>query len=154
MRVRRLAILFTLAIALVPLAARGQNDAAKLEFFTGKVVPLAALLDKEGVKLDGDATLYWLALVTDEGRVHPIIKDSVGRMFYKDKQLHNRPMRITGRVIPKSDLLQAINVHSLKNGVLHDVYYWCEVCIIRGLEAGVCDCCGAPMEFREIPVKK
>ena len=52
-----------------------------------------------------------------------------------------------------SDILQVINVHSYKDGKLHEVYYWCDVCTIRGYEAGICDCCGGPVERREVPVK-
>jgi len=74
-------------------------------------------------------------------------------MFFKDAKLLNRPMRLTAKQIPNSQLLQVINVHSIVNGKLHDVYYWCDICTIKGFEAGPCDCCGAPYEFREVPVK-
>jgi hypothetical protein len=42
-------------------------------------------------------------------------------------------------------------VHSYKDGKLHDVYYWCDICSIRGSELHACDCCGGPMELREVP---
>ena len=95
----------------------------------------------------------WLALVTDEGKIYPLVKDAGSRMFFKDAKLLNRPMRLTGCLVPGSTLLQVVNVHSYVNGRLHEVYYWCDICTIRGYEAGICDCCGGPMEFREVPVK-
>ncbi len=151
----RFGIVFALFLSSSPLLIGwAQSGALKLETFDGTVVPLAELLDKQGVKLDADAAPYWVALVSDSGKVHPLVKDAMGRMYFTDKKLLRRPMRIIGRLVPGSDLLQAINVHSLKDGKLHDIYYWCEVCIIKGYESGACACCGAPMEFREIPVKK
>ena len=86
---------------------------------------------------------------TSKGKIYPLINDAGARMFAKDKRLLNRPMRLTARLDPKSGSLQVIYVHSLKNGKLHDVYYWCDICTIKRHEAGICDCCGAPMEFRE-----
>lgn len=146
------ALLFMTAPLVV---AQGDNTKApiKTEYFNGKVVPLVDVLAKEGAKLDADAAPHWLALVTDDGKVYPLVKDAGGRMFFKDAKLLKRPMRITGRLVPGTPFLQAINVHSYVNGKLHEVYYWCDICTIRGYEAGICDCCGGPMDFRETPVK-
>ncbi len=144
-----------IALAMPLLHAAGQDDKTpfKTEYFNGKVVPLEHILKKHGAKLDADAAPAWLALLTDDGKVYPLVKDAGARMFFKDAKLLNRPMRLTGRLIPGSTLLQVVNVHSYQKGQLHDVYYWCDICTIRGYEAGICDCCGAPMEFRETPVK-
>jgi hypothetical protein len=122
--------------------------------FTGKVVPLSEPLDKFGAKLDPDAAPYWLALVDGDGHVYPLIKDGGSRMFFKDRQLLNRPMRLTGRLFADTKMLQVLTVRSLVNGVLHEPYYWCDVCKIKRLEPNACDCCGAPLEFREDPVAK
>jgi hypothetical protein len=153
---KRLAILVALALGVAPLClswADNDTPPLKTEFYKGKVVPLADILNKQGAKLDADAASSWLALVTDEGKIYPLVKDAGSRMFFKDAKLLNRPMRLTGRLVPGSTLLQVVNVHSYVKGRLHEVYYWCDICTIRGYEAGICDCCGGPMEFREVPVK-
>ena len=49
-------------------------------------------------KLDADAPIN-LALATDNGKIFPLVKDAGSRMFYQDKRLHNRPMRLTARLI-------------------------------------------------------
>ena len=148
---RRLALCAALAFGVCPLAAA---PPAKQEHFTGKVVPLAGLVEKIGSKLDADAAPHWLALVTADGKVYPLIKDGGARMFFKDPALLNRPMRLTGRLLPGSQLLQVLDVHSIHKGELHEVYYWCDVCSIRRSEKNPCECCGGPMELREVPVKK
>jgi hypothetical protein len=75
-------------------------------------------------------------------------------MFFLDRALHNRPMRLMGRLVPGSQLLRVMAVYSLIKGKPHEVYYWCDICSIRRNEKMICECCGAPMELREDPVKK
>ena len=117
---KRVRLTFGLLLASLPaLIAVAQDVPAEkgLQYFKGKVIPLADLLAK------------------------------------RDAKLLKRPMRLTGKLIPGTQLLQVINVHSIVNGKLHEVYYWCDICTIKGYETGNCDCCGAPMEFREVPLK-
>jgi hypothetical protein len=151
----RLGLCAAVILGLSPFLVAADDPAlTKTQEFKGKVVPLAAVLEKQGVKLDSDAASTSLALVGDEGKVYPLIKDDGSRMFYLDKSLLNRPMRLTGRLLPDSQLLQVLVVHSYVKGELCEVYYWCDVCTIRRNEKRICECCGGPMELREVPVKK
>ncbi len=148
---KRFGLLLALGFALLPIMggwAGGTKTADKNQYFVGKVVPLADLLAKQNIKLDADAAPLFV-LQTDDGKIYPLIKDEGGRRFYKDAKLLHRPMRLTARLIPDSQFLQVINVHSIVKGKLHDVYYWCDICTIKRFEAGICECCGAPMDFRE-----
>ena len=126
----------------------------KTDTFTGKLRPLADLVGQLGTKLDSDAAPHWLALVTEDGKVYPLIKDDGARVFFDDKETLNRPMRVTGRLLPGSQLLQVIQVHSVVKGVVHDLYYWCDICSIRRRSKMICECCGGPMERKEEPLKK
>src|ERR1700687_4244116 len=93
---KRIGIVLAVALGIVPLFKRADNNAPPLksEFYNGKVVPLADILGKQGAKLDADAAPHWLALVTDDGKIYPLIKDAGARMFFKDAKLLNRPMRL------------------------------------------------------------
>ncbi|HTU94045.1 MAG TPA: hypothetical protein VMF69_28450 [Gemmataceae bacterium] len=161
---RRLTLILACTVALVPLfvtsgvrshAERGNEGArSKIEHYKGKVKPLADLLAKTGAQLDADAAPYWLALAGEDGKIYPLVKDSGSRMFFQDRELLNRPIRLTGRLLPNSQLLQVTAVHSYVKGELNEIYYWCEVCSIRRGEKNACECCGGPMVRREEPVKK
>ncbi len=150
----RLAVVLACLIGLCPLLAARPPEGRKTEFFKGKVVPVADLVAKEGGKLDADAAPYLLALVGEDGKVYPLVKDAGSRLFFKDPALRDRPMRLTGRLLPGSQMLQVVAVHSYRKGVLHEVYYWCDICSIKRGEKNVCECCGGPMQFREDPVEK
>jgi hypothetical protein len=153
-RHHRLGIIAAVVFGFLPaISGSAIQTGLKADFFIGKVVPLAPFLEKQGAKLDADAAEQWLALVTEEGKVYTLIKDDGSRMFFKDKGLLNRPMRLNGRLIANAQILQVLDVRSVVNGQLHEVYYWCDTCTIRALEPGDCACCGAKLEFREIPVR-
>lgn len=122
--------------------------------YSGRVVSLAPLLEKDGAPLDKDAQPYFLALVCDDGRISPLLKDAGSRMFFKDPQLLNRPVVVRGRVVGKTGLLQVFQVLTLVEGKRHEPYYWCDICKIKRFEPNACDCCGAPLEFREEPIQR
>src|ERR1051325_6776995 len=91
--------IFALAVGLAPARVTVAAPAAPKSLqLDGKVVPLAPLLEKVGSKLDPEAAPHWLALVPDDGKVYPLVKDSGSRLFFSDPRLLNRPMRVTGRL--------------------------------------------------------
>ena len=146
---RRLSLVLACVLGLAPflVAAAEKSAPTKTDDYNGKVVPLADLVSRAGSRLDPDAAPHWLALVTEDGKVYPLVKDSGSRMFFKDPALLKRPMRLTGRLVPGSQLLRVTAVHSYIKGELHEVYYWCDICSIRRSEKNVCECCGGPMEL-------
>ena len=60
----------------------------------------------------------------------------------------------TLRFVPGSQMLLVRETRSFKDGVLCDVYYWCEKCQLRFAHAGPCICCGMETELWEEPLKK
>src|SRR5260370_11292861 len=153
----RLGLCAAVVVSFSPLVlSRASGDAEKIktELDKGKVVPLAKVMEKLGAKLDADAAPHWLVLVSDDGKIYPLIEDDGARMFFKDEKLLNRPMRLTGRLLPGSQLLQVVEVHSYLHGQLHEVYYWCDICSIKRYEKKTCDCCGGPMTLHEEPVAR
>jgi hypothetical protein len=154
---RRSAPLFVLAAVIGSVFAAApavKPKAEKPRNFEGKVVPLADVVAKSGTKLDADAAPFWLALVADDGKVYPLVKDGGSRLFFKDKALLNRPMRLLGKLVPNSTLLCVMGVQSLVKGVPHDLYYWCDICSIRRSEKMGCECCNGKMDLIEEPAKK
>lgn len=142
-----------LASLTLPLRLVAADKEETTSTFKGKVVPLSDLAAKVGAKLDEDAAPHLLALVTDDGKVYPLLKNSESRLFFSDKTLLNRPMQMSGKFLSGSQILRVLEVQSLKNGKPHEVYYWCTICAIRRGEKLVCECCGGPMELREVLLK-
>jgi hypothetical protein len=153
--VRRVLLLLACAACLTPfLAADTKKAELPIIELKGKVVPLADLVAKTGSKLDADADSTSLVLVGDDGKVYTLVKDGGARLFFKDKALLNRPMKLTGRLLPNSQILQVSSVNSIVKGELCAVYYWCDICSIKRGEKMTCECCGGPMVLHEEPIKK
>jgi hypothetical protein len=150
----RIPIAGAVLLAFIMSTKSAERDAKNIQL-DGKIVPLSGLLEKFGSRLDSEAAPHWLALVTKDDKVYPLIKDDGSRLFFADPRLQNRTMRVTGRLFQDTHLLQVLSVNSLKDGKLYEIYYWCDVCSIRRNELlKSCDCCGGPMELKEEPVKK
>src|SRR5262249_17674849 len=121
---RRLGLVVAVLAGFTPLLLIRVGAAApkaKAEQFDGKVVPLAGMLKEFGSQLDPDAAPHWLALVTRDGKVYPLIKDDGSRLFFRDPKLLNRPMRLTARRFKDTHLLQVLDVHSFVKGKLCEV---------------------------------
>lgn len=122
--------------------------------FRGKVVSISAVLEREGSPLDKDAAAVWLGLLGDDGKVVPLVKDAGSRMFFKDGRMLNRPVVLRGRLVGGEQFLQVFQVTTVVDGRRHEPFYWCDICKIKRFEPNDCDCCGAPLEFREEPVDR
>ncbi len=159
MSIKQTGICFALGFGIIPFLVYGvagfsqdKINVGETQHFQGKVVPLDDLLKKVGSNLDKEASPHWMVLVTEDGHYYPIIRDELSQMFFKDPKVRNRPMKITGRLFADTHLLQVLNVNSVKEGKLHEIYYWCGICAIRRNSGGICDCCGDPMHLKEVPL--
>jgi hypothetical protein len=148
---RRVGVCAALLAAAAPLLSGAEPSPT---VYSGKVVRLADLVAKEGGRLDADAAAVSLVLVTDDGKVYPLVKDGGSRAFFKDAALLNRPMQLTATPLPGSQMLRVLVIRSVVKGQPCDVYYWCDVCAIRRNEKDVCECCGGPMKLVEQPIGK
>ncbi len=89
---------------------------------------------------------------TEEGEYYTLLRTSLAEALFVDEQLHKKNLVITGRVFPKTQLLEVTRFLSIRDGVLHDLYYYCDTCYIRTVAPGNCDCCQAPVVLIERPL--
>lgn len=91
-------------------------------------------------------------LVTKDGKSYPLLRDDGGKRFFKDVALFNREMRLAGKLDEKTGMLRVFSVHTIKNGTVFEIFYWCDICAIKRHERMICECCNGPMELREEPL--
>lgn len=119
----------------------------------GKVVSYRkALEERLGVKLVESKSEGSLCLATEDGAVLPLWPSDAAQFFYDDPRNLGRSVQITGRQYPDAPGLFALDVRSIKDGVLHEIYYWCDICSIKMFRWQQCECCQGPIELREHPV--
>ena len=91
---------------------------------------------------------------TKDGEYYTLLRTSLADALFVDEQLHEKDLVISGRVFPKTRLLEVTRFSSVKDGVVHELYYYCDTCYIRTVAPGNCDCCQAPVVLIERPLNK
>ena len=89
---------------------------------------------------------------TEDGKYYTLLRTSLAEALFVDERLHKKDLVINGRVFPKTQLLEVTRFLSIRDGVLHDLYYYCDTCYIRTVAPGNCDCCQAPVVLIEKPL--
>ncbi len=89
---------------------------------------------------------------TEDGTYYTFLRTSLAEALFVDKRLHEKDLVIKGRVFPKTQLLEIIRFSAIKDGVVHELYYYCDTCYIRTVAPGNCYCCQAPVVLIEKPL--
>ncbi|MCZ6680926.1 MAG: hypothetical protein O7E52_27170 [Candidatus Poribacteria bacterium] len=84
---------------------------------------------------------------------YTLLRTNLSEALFIDKRLQEKELIIKGRTFPKTQILEAISLQSVHNGIVHELYYYCETCAIRTVAPGDCVCCQAPVELVEKPLK-
>ncbi|HEY6402038.1 MAG TPA: hypothetical protein VI479_11555 [Blastocatellia bacterium] len=94
---------------------------------------------------------HFYALKTADGKFYPFLPVDTAAAVWMDERVRERDLQITARIFPATDFIEAIKFQSWREGKLHDIYYFCDVCNISSHKPGPCECCQEPFEFRETP---
>ena len=89
---------------------------------------------------------------TEDGKYYTLLRTSLAEALFVDERLHEKDLVINGRVFPKTQLLEVTRFLSIRDGMRHDLYYYCDTCYIRTVAPGSCDCCQAPVVLIERPL--
>ena len=139
-----------LLLAVVTLGA-AEPKAAMLR---GQVVDLNAELKRtHKVDIAAKAEPVWVLKAAD-GRLYTLLKTRRSAALFDDKRLRGRELIVKGRLFPKTQVLEVTFIQSVRKGVVHDVFYYCDICVIKFLAPGPCVCCREPVVLMEKPEGK
>jgi hypothetical protein len=85
-------------------------------------------------------------------RYYGILRTSVSEGLFTEDRFRQHTLELRGRRFPASALIEINRYRWLREGKLYEVFYWCEVCSIRGTDPGPCACCQGAVELREVQV--
>ena len=88
---------------------------------------------------------------TSNSVYYTLLRTKLSEALFADQRLREKELLLTGNVLPKSQILSVTNMKSVRNGVIYDLYYYCDICAVRTVAPGPCVCCQAPVEFSERP---
>ena len=118
----------------------------------GKVLCLAEeMKELYNIELDGEH-IHLYGFKTEQNKYYTLLNTPLSKALFVDKRLHEKDLIINGRVFPNSQLLEVLRFMSIRDGVVHELYYYCDTCFIRTVAPGNCDCCQAPVVLMERPL--
>lgn len=89
---------------------------------------------------------------SNDGKLYVLLRTKTSEALFVDLRLHQKELIIRGRTFPNSQLLDVISLRSVRNGVVCDLYYYCDVCSIVTITPGPCMCCRDPVVLVEKPL--
>ncbi|MFN6204242.1 MAG: hypothetical protein ACK496_17430 [Acidobacteriota bacterium] len=100
---------------------------------------------------DGDDRGHLYAFRTAAGETYPLLPVDAAAAVWMDERYRQRELNVVARIFPQGPHLEVIKYQSFKDGQLHDLDYFCDVCMISTHKPGPCECCQDPVVFRERP---
>ena len=86
---------------------------------------------------------------TEDGSYYTLLRTKLSQALFMDERLREKDLLLKGKVLPKTQILDVTHIKSIKNGVVHDLYYYCDVCAIDFVSPEECVCCRGPVELIE-----
>ncbi len=118
----------------------------------GKIVCLAEEMHTlYKVELSGEHD-HLYGIKTKDGKYNTLLRTSLSEALFVDERLHEKDLIINGRIFLNTQLLEVTRISSVRDGVVHELYYYCDTCYIRAVAPGNCDCCQAPVVLIEKPL--
>ena len=88
----------------------------------------------------------------EDGAYYTLLRTKLSEALFMDERLREKDLLLKGKVLPKSQILDVTNIKSIQNGVVHDLYYYCDICAIESVSPAECACCQGPVELVEKPL--
>jgi len=89
-----------------------------------------------------------------DGRYYLLLRTRFSEAIFSDERVREKELVVKGRLLPNSQILDPLGLSSIREGVVSDLYYFCDICNIRTVAPGPCDCCQGPTELVEKPRKE
>ena len=93
----------------------------------------------------------WGFKATD-GKCYTLLAGKYSEAIFLDERVRAKDLKVKARLFPNTQVIELTYFHSVKNGKLQDLYYYCDVCAIKTVSPQVCACCQAPVVLVEKPL--
>jgi hypothetical protein len=90
-----------------------------------------------------------LQFKTDACTVYDLIRNNHSTALFLDTNLHSRILQLKGREQPGGKFEISGNLHSVKDGKVYELFYYCSICVIETSVSGPCLCCREEMVLTE-----
>jgi hypothetical protein len=85
----------------------------------------------------------------NNGKVYTVQRTQFSEAIFLDEAVRSKELILKARILADSRTIEVAVIHSVRNGVEHDLYYYCDVCSIQSLAPEICVCCQGPVRLIE-----
>ena len=89
---------------------------------------------------------------TADGNLYTLLRGKYSEAIFLDERVRRKELTVKARLFPGTQILEVTRLRSVKNGVVQDLYYYCNVCAIKAVSPEPCACCQGPVELVEKPL--
>src|SRR5437667_930150 len=86
---------------------------------------------------------------TEDGKSYTLLRTKYSEALFADQRFREKQLLLEGRLFPKTQIFEPTIIRSIRNGLVCDLYYYCDVCDIQAVAPGPCECCQGPTELVE-----
>jgi hypothetical protein len=91
-----------------------------------------------------------LVFRADSGSSYSLKRTPASEALFVDTNLWPKHLLLAGKLLDNSFEVTG-NLRSIKNGQVHELFYYCDVCSISTSAPGLCACCREPTVLTEKP---
>ena len=135
-------------------AAKPRAAIAESITLRGQVIDVHLELKKSNVIDVSSDTAPLHGFKTSGGRIYTLLKTRRSLALFMDDRLHGRELIVKGRLFKGTQIFEATFIQSVHDGVVHDLYYYCDICAIKGLTPEICACCREPVRLVEVRLNR
>lgn len=134
------------------LLATGVLNAAEAEY-RGRVVCLPEEMNRVHKTDLPSPHEHIYGFRTEEGAYYTLLRTKLSEALFMDERLRKKDLLLKGKLLPKTQILDVTVIKSVRDGVVNDLYYYCDVCAIETVSPAECVCCRGPVELIEKPAR-
>jgi len=120
----------------------------------GRVVCLAEEMHRRHEALLPTEHEHLWGFKTQDGTCYTLLRSKFSEALFLDERLRQKDLLLKAKLFPKTQVIEVALIRSLRNGVVQDLYYYCDVCAIKSVSPEVCACCQAPVVLVEKPMSE
>ena len=130
------------------------NQSARPVELRGRVVCLAEEMHRShGAELPSKHQHLW-GFKTQDGTCYTLLRSKFSEAIFLDERVRQKELLLKAKLFPKTQVIEVTVFRSLRDGVVQDLYYYCDVCAIKSVSPEVCACCQAPVVLTEKPLSE
>ena len=88
----------------------------------------------------------------EDGTFYTLLRTKYSEAIFSDDRVRQKELLVKARLFPGTRIIELTNLHSVKHGVVQDLYYYCDVCAIKAVAPEPCGCCQGPVRLVEEPL--